>query len=82
MKKPSNNIIIRNERIEREREKKKENLEAVNGEKTAKNAFLETSTQHYHIILFLQRDEIPISDPNANTRREKEMVRVLSLTGQ
>lgn len=52
------------------RQIEKENLEAVNGEKTAKNAFLETSTQHYHVILFIHRDEIPISDPN--THREKK----------
>lgn len=38
--------------------RERENLEAINGEKTAKDAFLETGTQHYHIILLIHRDEI------------------------
>jgi hypothetical protein len=35
---------------------KKPHLEAVNGEKAAKDAFFETRTQHYHVILFIHGD--------------------------
>jgi len=34
----------------------KNHLEAINGEKAAKDAFLETRTQHYHVILFIHGD--------------------------
>jgi hypothetical protein len=36
---------------------KKKDLEAINGEKTTEDAFLETSTQYYHIILFIHDSE-------------------------
>ena len=48
-------------------ERERNDLKAINGEKTAKDAFLETSTQHNDVILFIHGDsilQISISDPH------------------
>jgi hypothetical protein len=39
-------------------ERERNDLKAINGEKTAKDAFLETSTQHNDVILFIHGDSI------------------------
>lgn len=40
----------------RVKDRRSKNLEAINRQKTAKDAFFETGTQHYHIILFIHGD--------------------------
>jgi hypothetical protein len=58
---------------------KKPYLEAINGEKTAEDAFLETRTQHYHIILFIHGDLFTFgftdrsSQTNRDTKRERRL---------
>ncbi|MEI4872588.1 hypothetical protein Q8G47_28055, partial [Klebsiella pneumoniae] len=51
-----------------------QNLEAVNGEETAEDAFLETSTEHYNIIFFIHG--VNQSPAIQSIKREKMNTRV------
>lgn len=50
----------------------KNHLEAINGEKAAKDAFLETRTQHYHVILFIHGDWFTFGFTNRSTETNRD----------